>query len=383
MTSTSGAIIIGGGIAGASAAYEISAFTSVILLEREAHCGYHSTGRSAASFTENYGNRLIRRLAMASRAFLEAPPGGFCDHPLLSPRGLLTIARTDQIEILDRQLALASALIPSIERITPEAAVAKAPILRRDYVAGAIFEPHSMDIDVSALHQGFLRAAKARGASIRVASAVERIARSNGQWVIGTLGGEVRAPVVVNAAGAWADAVAAMAGIAPLGLMPKRRTAFLVPAPEGMDIRAWPMVGDAGDEFYFKPDAGQILGSPEDATPSDPLDAQPDDLDVAIGVDRFERATTLNVRRVARAWAGLRTYTADSSPVVGPDETAEGFHWLAGQEGYGIKTSPALSRVCAAMIRGKPLPGDLTELGIDAQELSPARLRRPAPAPGP
>ena len=380
VTGSSDVLIIGGGIAGAAAAYEIAAFASVTLLEREPHCGYHSTGRSAASFTENYGNRVIRRLAMASRAFLESPPAGFCEHALLSPRGLLTIARTDQLGILEEQLAVASSMVPSIVRVTPETALARAPILRADYVAGAIYEPYSMDLDVSGLHQGFLRGAKARGALIRVDSAALTISRRSSQWIVETGAGAYQAPVIVNAAGAWADTVASMAGLEPLGLVPKRRTAFLVPPPAGMDIRTWPMVGDASDEFYFKPEAGQILASPEDATPTPPVDAQPEDLDVASGVDRFERATTVNVTRVSRAWAGLRTFARDSSPVVGAEDGAEGFIWLAGQGGYGIKTSPALSRACASLLRGNPLPDDLLRLGITAQELSPNRLRRPSNA---
>lgn len=378
MRPTTEVLIIGGGIAGASAAYEIAAFSAVTLLEREPHCGYHSTGRSAASFTENYGNVLIRRLAMASRSFLEAPPEGFCGHSLLSPRGLVTIARAEQLEDLKQQLAFAGALVPSIVAIDPAAALARVPILRADYVAGAIFEPHSKELDVHALHQGFLRGAKARGALIRVNCGVESISRRDGHWIVETREGTLRAPIIVNAAGAWADMIAAMAGIEPLGLVPKRRTAFIVPAPPGMDVREWPMVDDVGGEFYFKPDAGQLFVSPADATPSDAVDALPDDLDVAIGVERFERATTYSVSRVSRSWAGLRTFARDESPVVGPDPSAANFIWLAAQGGYGIKTSPALSRACAAMLRGRSLPDDLLQLAIDAVDLSPARLRLPS-----
>jgi D-arginine dehydrogenase len=297
---------------------------------------------------------------------------------LLSPRGLITIARTDQVELLGQQLAVAKALVPTILAMDPAAAIARVPILRPDYIAAAIFEPHSKELDVSGLHQGFLRAAKARGSTIRVDSGVETIERRGEHWIVETRNGTFAAPILVNAAGAWADAVAAMAGIAPLGLVPKRRTAFNVPAPVGMDIRGWPMVDDVGAQFYFKPDAGQLFVSPADATPSAPVDAQPDDLDVATGVERFESATTYNVTRVSRAWAGLRTFARDASPVVGPDTAANGFIWLAGQGGYGIKTSPALSRACASMLRGGPLPDDLTALGITAADLSPDRLRNPA-----
>jgi D-arginine dehydrogenase len=372
-------LIIGGGIAGASAAYELAAFASVIVLEQESQCGYHSTGRSAASFTENYGNAVIRRLAMASRAFLEDPPAGFCDHPLLTPRGMITIARADQLALLAQDLERARALVPTIVPIDPADALARVPILRPHYVAGAMIEPHCMEVDVNGLHQGFLKAARARGARIMVKAGVETIERKGGVWSVTTPAGRFCAPLIVNAAGAWADAVAERAGITPLGLVPKRRTAFNIPAPDDIDITGWPLIHDVGEEFYFKPDAGQLFVSPADATPSEAMDAYPDDLDVAVGVDRLEQATTLSVQRVSRAWAGLRTFAADGSPVVGPDSTAEGFFWLAGQGGYGIKTSPALSRTCAALIRHGGLPDDLARLGLFLPDLSPDRLRDRGP----
>jgi D-arginine dehydrogenase len=375
MNRTTDVVIIGGGIAGAGAAFEISRFAAVTLLEREPQCGFHSTGRSAASFTENYGNGLVRRLVMASRDFLENPPEDFCAYPLLSPRGLITIARSDQLRLLEQQLEVASALVPSITSMPAADVVARVPILRADYVAAAIWEPNSREIDVSGLHQGYLRAARSRGAVLQLAAEVESITRRGGLWHVETPAGSYSAPVLVNAAGAWADAIAVKAGIAPLGLVPKRRTAFNLPAPGGMDIRAWPMIDDVGGTLYFKPDAGQLLVSPADATPSDPVDAQAEDLDVALGVERFEQVTTVNVTRVVRAWAGLRTYAHDGSPVVGYDPTAAGFLWLAGQGGFGIKTSPALSRACAALLQHRPLPEDLTRLSICAAELSPERLR--------
>ena len=366
-------LIIGGGIAGAGAAYELAAFASVIVLERESQCGYHSTGRSAASFTENYGNTVIRRLAIASRAFLETPGAAFCDSPLLSPRGMITIARTDQLELLERELAHAQALVPTIEALDAASAIARVPVLRRDYVAAAIIEPDSRDLDVNSLHQGYLRNAKARGARVVVNAGVEAIERRD-RWSVVTAAGVFRAPLIVNAAGAWADTIALQAGIAPLGLAPKRRTAFTVALPRDVDGGGWPMVNDVAEEFYFKPDAGRLFVSPADATLSAPTDAYPDDLDVAIGVDRLERATTLKVERVERAWAGLRTFAPDGSPVVGPG-SADGFFWLAGQGGYGIKTSPALSRACASLIRERRLPDDLLRLGITTADLSPARFR--------
>lgn len=373
-------LIVGAGIAGASAAFELAAFASVIVLERESRCGYHSTGRSAASFTENYGNETVRRLAMASRAFLESPPNGFCEQVLLKKRGTLTIGRADQRDELARKLDIARALVPSIEPLEAAAAISRVPVLRREYVAGAFLEPGACELDVDALHQGYLRGARRRGARIALDAGVESIERVRGLWSVRTNAGSFRASLLVNAAGAWADELARLAGVAPVGLTPRKRTAFHVPAPPGVQVRGWPMVDDVGDEFYFKPDAGQLFVSPADASPSAPADVYPDDLDVATGVERLERATTLEVGRVARAWAGLRTFAADSTPVVGPDRTVDGFHWLAGQGGYGIKTSPALSRACAALIRGGRLPDDLLDRGIRAEVLSPDRLRAPGTA---
>ena len=368
-------IIVGGGIAGAGAAYELAAFASVILLERERHCGYHSTGRSAASFTENYGSVVVRRLAMASRSFLQGPPSSFGDHSLLAPRGMITIARADQLDLLEDSLRQAQSLVPSIEKIDVAETIARVPVLRRDYLAGAFIEPHCMELDVNGLHQGFLRGAKARGARIMVSTGADTIERAGETWRVTTGEGTFQAPTLVNAAGAWADIVAEQAGVRPLGLEPKRRTAFNVPVPAGVDIRRWPLINDVAEEFYFKPDAGQLFVSPADVTPSPAMDVYPDDIDVATGVERLERATTLNVQHVSRAWAGLRTFASDGSPVVGFDEAKDGFFWLAGQGGYGIKTSPALSRICASLIRERRLPEDLTRLGIEATDLSPSRLR--------
>jgi D-arginine dehydrogenase len=288
---------------------------------------------------------------------------------------MITIGRADQLELLERELEQARALVPKITRMDVAAAIARVPILRRDYIAGAFIEPDSREVDVHGLHQGFLNGAKKRGARVLVNAGVQSVERRGGRWCVTTAGGTYCAPTLVNAAGAWADGIAELAGAPPLGLVPKRRTAFNIPAPAGMDIRGWPLINDVAEQFYFKPDAGQLFVSPADATPSTAVDAHAEDLDVAAGVERLERATTLDVQRVSRSWAGLRTFASDALPVVGPDRTAEGFFWLAGQGGYGIKTSPSLSRVCACLIRGNELPDDLRELGIAASALSPDRLR--------
>jgi len=367
-------LVIGGGIAGASAAYELAAAAKVILLERESHCGYHATGRSAASFTENYGTAVVRRLAMAGRSFFETPPKGFAEHPLVRPRGMITIARTDQIDSLDEELARAQRFLPSMRRMDVEEALSLVPVLRADYLAGAIFEPDSRDIDVHGLHQGYLKALKARGGVIVTDAEVEAIERNGGRWSVRTRAGDFTAAKLVNAAGAWADEIARKAGAQPVGLTPRRRTAFTINAPAGAAIADWPLVNDVGAAFYFKPDAGQLLVSPADAAPSPPTDAQADEYEVALGIDRLERATSIPVRKINRKWAGLRTFAGDGNPVVGEDPLSRGFFWLAGQGGYGFKTAPALSRIIAGLILTGALPEEATDRGLTAEEISPGRF---------
>jgi len=370
MTQTCDILVIGAGIAGASAAYELSAGADVIVLEAESQPGYHTTGRSAALFTETYGNLTVRTLTSAGRAFFEAPPEGFAEHPLLSPRGTLFIARQDQLGALDAMLAETGA-----RRIDGAEAVALNPALNPDYVAAAIHEPGAEDIDVHALHGGYLRALRRRGGRLVTDAQVRTLSREGGAWVAETRAGRFAAPIVVNAAGAWCDAVACLAGVRPCGLVPKRRTAFTFDPPDGLDIAGWPATIDIDEQFYFKPDAGRILGSPADETPSPPCDAQPEELDVALGIDRIERATSLTVRRLVNKWAGLRSFVADKTPVVGMDPAAEGFFWLAGQGGYGIQTSPALARSVASLIATGDLPADLIARGLDKAMLAPTRLR--------
>jgi D-arginine dehydrogenase len=367
-------LIIGGGIAGASAAYELAAHAKVILLEREAHCGYHATGRSAASFTENYGTATVRRLAMVGRSFFETPPEGFTEHPLVKPRGMITIARGDQIDALDEELARAQRFLPAMRRMDVEEALSLVPVLRADYLAAAIFEPDSRDIDVHGLHQGYLKALKMRGGVIVTDAEVEAIELSGRHWLVRTRAGDFAGAKLVNAAGAWADDIALKAGAESIGLTPKRRTAFTIDAPPGVAIADWPLVNDVGAAFYFKPDAGQLLVSPADAAPSPPCDAQADEYELALGIDRLERATSIPVRKINRKWAGLRTFASDGNPVVGEDPLRRGFFWLAGQGGYGFKTAPALSRIIAALILTGALPAEATARGLTAEEMSPGRF---------
>jgi D-arginine dehydrogenase len=377
-TGTADIIILGAGIAGASAAYELASTHRVLLLEREPQPGIHSTGRSAAIFSEIYGNAVVRALSRASRDFLFAPPPGFADTPLVSPRATLFVAPPEQIEALRAMRADADVAAGTVPMSTDEA-LARVPILARERVAEALFEPGASDIDVNGLHQGFLRGFKARGGRLLCDVRIDALDRKSAAWRVVAGDAVYEAPILVNAAGAWADEVARLAGVAPIGIEPKRRTVVLLDAPKEHDIRAWPLTIDADETFYFKPDAGRLLLTPADETPSPPCDAQPDEMDVALAIDRFETFTTMRVRRVAHKWAGLRSFAADRTPVVGFDDTARGFFWLAGQGGYGMQTSSAMARTAAALVRGEDVPPDIRAEGVTAAALAPARLRGGGP----
>lgn len=373
-------LVVGAGIAGASAAYELAAQGRVLVLERESQPGYHSTGRSAALYTQTYGPAPIRALTVASWGFYTNPPAGFTDHALLTPRGVLIVGRDHETGRLDAEYEQGRRLTPSVERFDRAQVLARAPFLRPDYVAGGVWEPEARDIDVHALHQGYLRGLKARGGRVVTDAAVRGLTRRDGLWVADTEAGAFAAPVLVNAAGAWADELAALAGIAAIGLVPKRRTAitfdpvFEDPADkQGLD--GWPMVSDVAETFYVKPDAGRLLASPADQTPVAPCDVQSEDIDVAETVDRLEQASRFSVRRLAHRWAGLRSFVADKVPVVGFAPNADGFFWLAGQGGYGIQTAPAMGRVAAGLASGRGLPDDVRALGVSEADLSPVRQR--------
>lgn len=368
-------LIVGAGMAGASAGYELAAFGRVIVLERESQPGYHTTGRSAALYAETYGNFPIRAITSASRAFYINPPAGFTDHVLLSPRGTIMVGSENQREQLEHLFEESRKLLPSVRRVSAAEALAAVPVLRAEYVVGGVAEPDSMDIDVHALHQGYLKGLRARGGKVVTDADVIGLARGSAGWTVETPAGTFSAPVVINAAGAWADVIGEKAGAMPIGLVPKRRTAITFDPPAGSEIARWPAVIDADETWYFKPDAGRFLASPADETPSVPCDAQPEELDIAICVDRLETATTLQIRRIAHSWAGLRSFVKDKTPVVGFDDKVPGFFWLAGQGGYGIQTAPAMGRIVAGMARGNGLPADVADLGVTANDLAPARLR--------
>ena len=373
MSTTFDFVVIGAGIAGASAAYELSQHGSVVVLEREDAPGRHSTGRSAAMFIETYGNAGIRCLTRASRAFYHDPPQGFCEHSLLSPRGVMLIANDSQMDTLAEFEDEVGAPAEGIERISADAAVKIVPILKRGAVAGAVLEHDASDIDVHALHQGYLKGLRQRGGQVVVNAEVSSLKRDNGTWVIETRAGTFRGPVVVNAAGAWGDELAKLAGAKPVGLVPKRRTAITVDAPDGVESGGWPVVGDIGESFYFKPESGRLMVSPADETEMPPCDVQPDELDVAITVDRFETATSMKVSRIEHKWAGLRSFVADKCLVIGFDDEVDGFFWLAGQGGYGIQTAPAAARTAASLIVSGTLPDDVAGTGLEQNALAPDR----------
>ena len=368
-------LVVGGGIAGVSLGYFLAPHGRVVVLEREPQAGYHATGRSAALYLESYGPPQVRALTLASRPFLENPPEGFVDRPILTPRGALTIGSTEQQELLDRRLDEIRALGIEAMRLDAAATLAKVPVLRPEVVAGGILEPDATDIDVDLLLQAFLRGMRRAGGVIETGVEVTEAERKGNDWVVSDGRRRWRAPVLVDAAGAWADEVAALAGVAPIGLQPKRRSAFVFTPPEGCDIRHWPAFLAADESFYVKPDAGMLLGSPANADPVAPHDVVAEELDVAIGIDRIQAFTTLEIRRPARTWAGLRSFVADGGLVGGFDPEAPGFFWLAAQGGYGIQTSAAMGEACAALVRGRPLPDRLQALGLGAGDLSPARLR--------
>jgi D-arginine dehydrogenase len=364
-------LVIGGGIAGASAAYFLAEHGRVTLLERESACGYHTTGRSAALYTEAYGNAVIRALTVASRPFFENPPAGFTEHPLLTPRGEMIVAAKGDDALAEAALAEGTRFAPMMREITAPEALRHCPALDPAWLGRALYNPASMDMDVHAIHNGYLKGLRARGGTIINDAELLGLERRNGAWQARTSVGEARAPIVINAAGAWADIVGRMAGAKPIGLVPKRRTAFTFDIAPELNAARWPMVIDVKETLYFKPEAGRLLVSPADETAMDPCDCQPEEMDVALAASRLEEVTSLRVKRVTHKWAGLRSFVRDKTPVAGFATELDGFLWLAGQGGYGIMTSPAMGRIAAALATGRDIPADIA---VDARDLAPARL---------
>ncbi|MFN7173409.1 MAG: NAD(P)/FAD-dependent oxidoreductase [Thermaurantiacus tibetensis] len=351
--------IAGAGIAGASLAYALLARApglSILLLEAEDQPGYHTTGRSAAFYAETYGGPDVQPLTTASKAFFQKPPPGFAETAILSPRGALHVAHADALGTLEALEQVFEAGHVAFQRLGPEGIAAKAPFLRDAWRVTAIWEPGCADIDVAALHQAYLRSAKRAGATLVTGARLTRAERRGDGWALATSAGDFAAGRLVDAAGAWGDAVAEAAGVAPIGLAPLRRTIVVTEvrpeAPADM-----PVVMDAGGSLYFKPDAGRLWISPHDETPDVPHDVQPDEMDMAVALDRFEQMCDWPIRRLASKWAGLRTFAPDRLPVIGPDPGEPAFFWCVGQGGWGIQTAPAASALGAALLLGED-PGE-------------------------
>lgn len=367
-------IVIGGGIGGVSLGYELASDRRVALLERESTLAFHTTGRSAALFLETYGNSTIRALTTASRAFLVDPQEHFRSE-LLAPRPLLQFAATGRGDALEALYADVSRLTPDARLVSPTDARTLFPPLRPELIDCALYEPHSMEVDVHALHQGFVRGLRDRGGRVHTGAGVTQLRRVDGLWHVHTTDGSVHtAPLVVDAAGAWADVVGGMAGADPIGLVPMRRSVFMVAAPDDLDTANLATLSDMDEKFYIKPEGAQLLCSPADETPTEPSDARPDELEIARAFDDIAEATTLTGRHLRSSWAGLRSFVPDRTPVVGFDRKVEGFFWCAGQGGYGIQTCAALARVGATIVRGEPLPQDVAARGLLADDLAPQRF---------
>jgi D-arginine dehydrogenase len=368
-------LVVGAGIAGASVAYFLAPHGRTVVLEREPHPGYHSTGRSVALFSETYGTPQVRALSRATRPFLERLPDGFSDGPVLTPRGALMVAAPGGESLLESELAAMRRIVPEVRYADASEAIATVPVLRPEATAGAILEPGACDIDVHALHQGFLRGVKARGGDVVCDAGVDGVERTADGWEVRSGERRWRAAVLLNAAGAWADVLADMAGIRPIGLQPRRRSAFTFAAPAGVDPRPWPAVIALDESWYIKPDAGVLIGSPANADPVVPHDVQAEELDIAIAIDRIQTATTLTIRRPIRTWAGLRSFVDDGDLVGGPAPDDAAFCWVAAQGGYGFQTCAAMGEACAALARGVPIPAHLAAHGVDAAMLGAARLQ--------
>jgi len=372
--------IFGAGIAGASLAWRLAGQRSVALVEREPQPGYHSTGRSAAMFMESYGPPAVRALTRASRAFYDDPPAGFATVSLMKPRGALYVATHGQEALLETTRAELVATCPGLETLDVAATLARAPCLRPEVVHGALYDADAKDIDVHALHQGFLRGFREKGGpgggELRCGATLTRSTHDGQCWTLEFADGQtLRAATVVNAAGAWADVLASEFGARPVGLVPHRRSAFTFKGPDGVDCSGWPAVVGVDESYYFKPDAGQLLGSPANADPTVPHDVVAEELDIAMGIHQIEAVSTLKIRRPTSTWAGLRSFVRDGEMVIGWDGACPGFFWLAAQGGYGIQSAAGASALADALIRHVALPEELVRHGVEPAALTPVRLQ--------
>ncbi|HTT00553.1 MAG TPA: FAD-dependent oxidoreductase [Steroidobacteraceae bacterium] len=378
-------LVIGGGIAGASVGFQLARHGRVIVLEMEDTAGYHASGRSAAFFHAGLGEFPVQVLTEESRAFLEHPPEGFTAHELVTPLPLLTVARAAEETELRVYLQAASERAPEARYLCGEELRSLVPMARiaEDALWHGVLEPRCSRIDGHALLQGFLAGIRANKGTILTRALVERIDQDAGRWKVVTPQGRFAAPVLIDAAGAWGDEVAALAGLEQIGLAPLRRTVVIVELPDGMRWEPGSFVHSLDESFYFVPESGGILLSPQDETPVDAHDVQPEELDVATAIARFEAVTSIVVKRVRSQWAGLRTFARDRLPVVGFDERAAGFFWCVGQGGFGLQTAPMLSQAAAALILRQGWPAELQSQGVSARDIAPQRLRTAVAGSGP
>jgi D-arginine dehydrogenase len=366
-------LIIGGGIAGLSAAAALSKHARVMVIEAEEQIGYHSSGRSATMLHYFLGDRIVRALTLAGRSFFENPPADFADAPLGHRMPVLIHAREDEREALDA-LQADIRLFAEIDRLDARAVHKLCPLLKTDAVHGLV-DPNGIRLDTHAMLQGNLRSLRSQGGELHTNARVSTIARVGGVWTATSEDGRsFSAPILVNAAGSWADQVATLAGVQPLGLEPKRRTIITFDAPEGIRLDDLPFAKTIGDELYFAPESGRLFASPMDEVPSDPCDAQPDEYEVALAAYQMEERTTVKVERIHSRWAGLRTFAPDKHPAAGFEPDAESFFWLAGQGGFGLQTSPAMAAIVESLVAGTAWP--VPE--VTAEALSPMRFIRQA-----
>lgn len=372
-------IVVGAGMAGASVGWQLAqAGRQVLVLERESQPGYHTTGRSAALFEEHYGPLQVQALTRASRAFYEQPPAGFTDYPILHPRGVMYVGTAAQKALIDAAYAEAVKHSPDAQRLDGDALRALVPVLNDSIVDGFV-DDGARDIDVHALHQGFLRGMRQAGGQLWCNAEVSALALDGARrtWTVTLADGRTaQTRTLVNAAGAWADHIGELAGARAMGLVPARRSAFTFPVPEGLDATHWPAVISADERFYFKPDAGQLLGSPANADATYPHDVQPEEEDIATGIWNIEQATTLSIRRPSHTWAGLRSFVADGEMVIGWDSHVPEFFWVAAQGGYGIQSAAGYSLLARNLLLVEPVDEQLLRQGVQTELLAPARLQK-------
>jgi D-arginine dehydrogenase len=369
-------IVIGAGMAGLSAAYALAKSARVLVLEQEESPGYHSTGRSAAVYASSYGSDkpVVNALTKASHDFFQNPPPGFSEYPLLSDRGVLIVAHENDAQDLEKMYLEQRENNPQLKRVSQPEAESLVPVLLPEFCTSAFYDKDVFELDVNAVQQGYIRGLRERDGELVTGFEVDQLRYENQGWLVSNRERSFAAPVVVNAAGAWVDEIAVLAGVNPIGIQPLRRSVILIDPPLGLDTDDWPMVVEFQEQFYFKPEAGKILVSSANEDPSAPCDVRPEEIDIAYAAHYFGEATNMEVKRVSSSWAGLRNFVKDRSPVLGFDADSPGFFWLAGQGGYGIQTAPAAGRLAASLILEDEISKELSKYRLHKDQLSASRL---------